>query len=194
MLKKPKSWPFQYLIGGEMWKHKEPQWSYLVLALAAELPYVFAIGLASACIGATSHNGATLCQNFAMKLPCACIAATLPEGTTLFFFRWNYPVLVVELPCARACDGALATWVLTHSGLQQSAAVHLNQHFWDVALPAFYVIGVFFKLFQPGISGALVKGRKAGDRKFKQRNKRTMGRHKVWAICTHRLVGARCAS
>ena len=100
----------------------------------------------------------------------------------------------MELPCARACDGALATWVLTHSSLQQSAAVHLNQHFWDVALPAFYVIGVFFKLFQPGISGALVKGRKAGDRKFKQRNKRTMGRHKVWAICTHRLCGARCAS
>ena len=185
MLKKPKSWPFQYLIGGEMWKHKEPQWSYLVLALAAELPYVFAIGLASACIGATSHNGATLC------LHCSYLAwKELPY----VFFRWNYLVLVVELPCARACDGALATWVLTHSGLQQSAAVHLNQHFWDVALPAFYVIGVFFKLFQPGSGSALVKSRKAGDRKFKQRNKRTMGAHKEWAICTDRLGGARCAS
>ena len=57
-----------------------------MLALAAELPYVFAIGLASACIGATSHNGATLCQNFAMKLPCACIAATLPGRNYLMFF------------------------------------------------------------------------------------------------------------
>ena len=164
------------------------------LSCACTCSGVFAIELPSACIGATSHNGATLCQSLrwsyivlALQLPCL-------KELPYFFFRWNYPVLVVELPCARACDGALATWVLTHSGLQQSAAVHLNQHFWDVALPAFYVIGVFFKLFQPGISGALVKSRKAGDRKFKQRNKRTMGRHKVWAICTHRLCGAWCAS
>ena len=74
-----------------------------MLALAAELPYVFAIELPSACIGATSHNGATLCLHcsylawkellyvfFAMKLPSACSGVTLlNEATLCQSLRWS---------------------------------------------------------------------------------------------------------
>ena len=106
-----------------------------MLALAAELPYVFAIELPSACIGdsnlelprimelpcARVCDEATLCLHcsylawkelpyvfFAMKLPCACSVATLLNGATLCqSLRWSSSYLSsYPQQSAAICSGA----------------------------------------------------------------------------------------
>ena len=91
------------------------QGTTMELSCACTCSGVFAIELPSACIGATSHNGATLCLHcsylawkelpyvfFAMKLPCACNGATLCQS-----LRWSSSYLSsYPQQSAAICSGA----------------------------------------------------------------------------------------